>query len=145
MNITKRRCGMKIHSPVLRLYTLASSLSIIKLGRGLAICTIAMSLLLLASPIQAATVHFDDPLHLDRATSITDLNVDGELYDAVFTLTSANALYGGYPGTFEFSQAESSDAIVAIRDALNNSTAVWAGAPGDTATTRAFHRLMWIG
>ena len=88
----------------------------------LAMAMVAALFLLGVSSAQAAMVTLDG----DTATGILNLNVDGVLYNVDFVNASADDIYGDPPG-FDFNSEDAVTANKAVRDALNDSAAVWVG------------------
>ncbi len=94
---------------------------------------VALILLLGAGAAQAQTVTFD-PVDQTKATGITGLDLGGTLYNVAFTtLTTSNAVYGDFPGVFDFGsgvagRAAAQDASDAANVQLNAFGAATVGA-----------------
>jgi PKD repeat protein len=82
-----------------------SSVRLNKLGSVLAICTLAMGLLLSASATHAATVERDG----DNVRAIRQLTVGGSIYDVEFCSQSTPATYGE-PPVWDFNRSDSAEA-----------------------------------
>ena len=90
-----------------------------------------MSLLLGASSVQAEEVIFDSGSSR-RAIGITDLSVNGTLYDVrFFSQTTAQEVYGPVPGVFDFDGIDAASvATDAVNAALNAAGANYVGTAG---------------
>ncbi len=104
----------------------------------LTIGAVIMSLLLSANAVQAEDVIFD-PASPQRAIGITNLNVDGTLYDVEFiTQTTALSVYGDVPGDFDFPSNDSAGvAVNLVNGALNAAGAIYVGTAGGENTDLA--------
>ena len=93
---------------------------------------IFVALLLSSGMANAQTVHFDDTVHPTKATSITDLTVNGTAYDISFdTEIEAVNIYGAYPGTYTFAtEADASAAVTAMNAELEANSATKIGNVG---------------
>ncbi len=80
-----------------------------------------------------AVVHFDDLIRPTKATSITNLTVNGTAYDIEFFVgqdTTADLAYGDYPGTYTFiTEADARTAVAAMNVELNAAGALSIGIP----------------
>jgi hypothetical protein len=85
---------------------------------ALAAGAVTMSLLLGASAAQADVVR--DPDNSFKAIGITNLDIGGTPYNVDFVgPTEAVNVYGGYPGTLDFTTSDSAhDAVTAVNAAL---------------------------
>jgi hypothetical protein len=103
---------------------------------------IAMSLLLGANVASAATVTFGS---LEgKAIGITDLDIDGTLYDVLFDESApAVSVYGPFPGTFPFTGNEAQVAVIAVAAALTTAEALTVGE--DTLVDDLFSSSFNIG
>jgi hypothetical protein len=100
-----------------------------------------MGLLLGTSVAQEAEVIFD-PNESDRAIGITNLVVDGTPYNVTFTtFTAAAAVYGEFPGVFDFITIDSAAAAL---DAVN-AELIEEGADGVGADASEFDGFYRIG
>ena len=98
----------------------------------LAAFVVALGLLLGTSAAQAATVNFD-PNNPTRATGIDNLDIDGTLYNVVFTSDDIPLvqIYGQFPGTFDFDTQETAgNAADAVNNELDAAGALSVGAGG---------------
>jgi hypothetical protein len=126
---------MKRSRLIVALLTVVSTIRLNKLGNALAICTLAMSLLLLASAASAETVVFGELA--GKAIGITELDIGGTLYDVLFPeRVPAVLVYGAFPGTFTFTtNGDAQAAVIAVDAALNDANALTVGQDTSLDTT----------
>ncbi len=111
-----------------------------KLTVILATFVVTMGLLLGTSAAQEATVIFEEGTN--KAIAIRNLDFEGTLYNVVFTPfgTTAQQVYGDFPGQFDFRGSPSEDAAIAVNRELNLAGATGVGAEGSFALP-----FYWIG
>ena len=108
----------------------------------LATFVVTIGLLLGTSAASAETVVFGELT--GKATGITDLDIDGTIYDVLFDeRASALSVYGPFPGTFPFTGNEAQVAVIAVAAALNTAEALTVGE--DTSVDGRFNSSFNIG
>jgi hypothetical protein len=107
----------------------------------LATFVVMMGFLLGTSAASAETVVFG--VLTGKATGITDLDIDGTIYDVLFERAPALSVYGPLPGTFTFIGNEAMVAVIAVAAALNTAEALTVGE--DTSVDGRFNSSFNIG
>jgi hypothetical protein len=90
-----------------------------------------------AADAGATTVVFGDGG--TKATGITDLIVDGVVYDVEFREANAIEIYGTYPGTLTFdTESEANTGVNAINAELDNAGVLDVGEAGESLVTELY-------
>ncbi len=91
-----------------------------------------------AAAAGATTVVFGDG-GTTKATGITDLIVDGVVYDVEFIEANASEIYGTYPGTLTFdTESEANTGVNAINVELDKAAVLDVGEAGGSLVTELY-------